>query len=322
MNFSHKLKLRVINGYEVTKEDALLLANEDLESLCSAANQLRIHFCGNAFDICAIINGKSGRCSEDCKYCAQSSYYNTQSAEYPLMEKEAIQTDAKRNAQSGILRYSVVTSGRSLSDQELDNVCKSYGSIVEEKINISLCASHGLLTFEQFVKLKDAGVTRYHNNLETSRRFFPQVCTTHSYDDKVSAIKSAQMAGLEVCSGGIMGLGETMEDRIDMALDLRFLGIQSVPINILNPIKDTPFEHLTLLTADEVRRIAAIFRFILPQSFIRLAGGRGLLADKGRSIFMSGANAAISGDMLTTSGISVHDDLKMLEELGFQVRKI
>ncbi|MFQ9985307.1 MAG: biotin synthase BioB, partial [Lachnospiraceae bacterium] len=157
-------------------------------------------------------------------------------------------------------------------------------------------------------------------NLETSRRYFPHICTTHTFDDKVQAIRAAQTAGLSVCSGGIMGLGETPEDRVDMALCLRELGIQSVPVNMLNPIPGTPFEHHVQLTQEEMQRIVAVYRFILPAASIRLAGGRGLLPDKGRSCFTSGANAAISGDMLTTAGITAQTDMELLNELGYEVK--
>ena len=158
-----------------------------------------------------------------------------------------------------------------------------------------------------------------HNNLETSRNHFPEICTTHTFDDKVAAIRAAQAAGLTVCSGGIMGMGETKEDRIDMALTLRELGIGSVPVNLLNPIPGTPLERQKPLTADDMRRIVAVYRFLLPDAFIRLAGGRGLLADKGKGCFQSGANAAITGDMLTTAGITVETDKELLKELGYEV---
>lgn len=321
MSFVHELKVRILEGYHITKEDALRLADAELEELCYLANELRRHFCGNNFDICTIINGKNGKCSEDCKYCAQSAYYKTAIEEYPLLDSDRLQKEAIYNHRKGILRYSVVTSGKCLSDNEVEKICEGYRSI-GKYCSISLCASHGLLTYEQFNKLKEAGVTRYHNNLETSRRNFPNICTTHTYDDKIAAIKNALQAGLEVCCGGIMGLGELMEDRIDMMLDIRSLGINSVPINILNPIKGTPYEHLPVLTDNEVRRIAAIFRFMLPAGAIRLAGGRGLLPHKGKAVFMSGANAAISGDMLTTSGSSIDEDMTILEELGFEVKKL
>lgn len=315
------LKNKILSGSYINRQEAVSLLTVDLEMLCSAADELRNHFCKNHFDLCTIINGKSGKCSEDCKYCAQSSHYQVALEEYPLLDTQTVQTDAVRQESQGILRYSIVTSGRSLTDTELEQICQTYQAL-KNHCNMALCASHGLLTYPQFVKLKEAGVTRYHNNLETSRRYFPSICTTHTYEDKIEAIKQAQKAGLSVCSGGIMGLGETMEDRIDMALELRELGVHSIPINILNPIKGTPFEHLPVLSDTEVRRIIAIYRFLLPSAALRLAGGRGLLSDKGELAFRSGANAAISGDMLTTAGISTEQDLKLLSKLGFEVTMI
>ncbi|WMJ22440.1 biotin synthase BioB [Paludicola sp. MB14-C6] len=319
MNFPKELKCRIIKGYEINKQDAMKLVNEPLEELCIAANEIRQHFCGNKFDICTIINGKSGKCSEDCKYCAQSCHFKTSVEEYPLLGTQQIVDQARYNYDRGILRYSVVTSGKYLSDEEVNEVCDSYQAI-QESCGILTCASHGLLSYEQFKKLKANGVSRYHNNLETSRRNFTNICTTHTYDDKIQAIQNAQRAGLEVCSGGIMGLGETMEDRIDMVMDIRSLGVKSVPVNILNPIQGTPYENVPKLSEDQVCRIVAIFRFLIPHGAIRLAGGRGLLSDKGKRAFQSGANAAISGDMLTTSGISIQEDMAMLSQLGFEVK--
>lgn len=193
------------------------------------------------------------------------------------------------------------------------NVIKKILADFDTKI----CASFGLLDEDEFRYIKDAGIVRIHNNLETSRNNFANICTTHTYDDKINSIKAAKRAGLEVCSGGIMGLGETYEDRIDMALDLRELGIKSVPINMLNAISGTPFENNKKLTIDDMRRIVAIYRFILPDASIRLAGGRGLLEDKGKSCFKSGANSAISGNLLTTSGITIKDDIEMIKDLGY-----
>ena len=173
---------------------------------------------------------------------------------------------------------------------------------------------------EQFRKLKDAGASRVHCNLESSRRYFPRVCTTHTYDEKIETLKAAKRAGLSICSGGILGLGETMADRIDMVLTARELGVKSIPMNLLNPIPGTPYENNRPLTGDEARRCAAIFRFLIPDASIRLAGGRGLLEDRGRACFQSGANAAISGDMLTTAGITVKTDMELIRELGYETR--
>lgn len=318
MSEIQRLKEKVLAGIEITKEEALSLYGEPLESLCQAADEIRNYFCGDGFDICTIINGKSGKCSENCKYCAQSAYYHTEAKEYPLLGKEEIVRQAKYNADRGVLRYSIVTSGRALDDDEVDKMCEAICEI-KKSADIQVCVSFGLLNKKQYEKLRKAGVTRVHNNLETSRRNFPNVCTTHTFDDKVAAIRAAMDAGLSVCSGGIMGLGETLEDRIDLALSLRELGISSVPVNMLNPIPGTPYEGNARLSEEDMRRISAVYRFILPGASIRLAGGRGLMADKGRGCFLSGANAVISGDMLTTSGYTIESDLSMIEKLGYKV---
>lgn len=310
---------KVLSGESITREEALLLYEQPLDALCQKADEIRRSFCANGFDICTIINGKSGRCSENCKFCAQSAHNHTGAAEYPLLSEEEILKQAKENDAQGVLRYSIVTSGRKLSEEEVEKMCKAVRRIRKET-NIAVCISFGLLDETQYRKLKEAGVTRVHNNLETSKRNFANICTTHTFDDKVRAIRAAKAAGLSVCSGGIMGLGETVEDRIDMAFFLKELGIKSVPINMLNPIPGTPFGGNEKLTTEDMRRIVAVYRFILPDASIRLAGGRGLLSDKGKSCFQSGANAAISGDMLTTAGITVKTDMKLLAELGYEVR--
>ena len=319
MEFVQQCRDRVLAGQDITREDALRLYDAPLDALCAAADGIRRARCGNGFDLCTIINAKSGRCSENCRFCAQSAHNHTGAAVYPLLGEDEIVRRARADAQSGIVRFSMVTSGRRLSDEEVDAMCRAVRAI-RSRGRLAVCVSFGLLDRAQYEKLRRAGVTRVHNNLETSRRNFPNICTTHTFDDKLRAIRAAQAAGLEVCSGGIMGLGETPEDRIDMALTLRQLGIRSVPLNLLNPIPGTPLAGLAPLTADDMRRIVAVYRFLLPQAAIRLAGGRGLLPDKGAGCFRSGANAAISGDMLTTSGITVQTDLRLLDELGFEVR--
>ncbi|WP_196593729.1 biotin synthase BioB [Pectinatus sottacetonis] len=313
-----ELKATVLQGIMIDREEAEMLIEVPLDELCAAANEIRKHFCGNIFDICTIINGKSGRCSENCKYCAQSVFYKTKVDTYGVLDTQEIVAGARYNEDKGVLRYSIVTAGKSLNDKEIAEMCNTVKAINKQgKINV--CVSFGLLNEEQYKKMYDAGVRRVHNNLEASEHYFPNICTTHSFQDKVKAIKAAQRAGMNVCSGGIMGLGETMSDRIDMALSLRKLKVKSVPVNMLNPIPYTPFEHNKVLTNDEMARIVAIYRFILPDVSIRLAGGRGLLPDKGKKCFQSGANAAISGDMLTTSGITIDTDMNMIKELGFKV---
>lgn len=312
------LKKKVLEGGQTSKEEALALAEMPLEELCQAADEIRQHFCGNKFDMCTIVNGKSGKCSENCKYCAQSSFYKTDVESYPLMETEELVKQAAYNCERGVPRYSIVTSGKKLSSKEVDQVCESIREI-KKKMDISVCVSFGLLEEAEFRKIKEAGAVRVHNNLEASAGYFPNVCTTHTQQDKIDSLKAAQNAGLSVCSGGIMGLGETMEDRIDMAIALRELGVNSVPVNMLNPIPGTPYENNPRLTEEDMCRIVAVFRFLLPQSFIRLAGGRGLMGDQGRKCFQSGANAAITGDMLTTAGITIQRDMELLKDLGYQV---
>lgn len=314
-----KIKKKILNNEDISRQEALLLYEAPLAKLCTAADEIRQYFCGNTFDLCTIINAKSGKCSENCKYCAQSAYYSTNTLEYPLLDTKELVKHARYNDKAGVLRYSIVTSGKSIGDTELALLCKGIHEI-KDKTSIQVCASLGLLSEKQFKKLKEAGVSRVHNNLETSRSKFPDVCTTHTYEDKINAVRAAKRAGLSVCSGGIMGLGETKEDRIDMALTLRELEVKSVPINILNPIPGTPFENRIPLTVDEVCRIIAVYRFILPSASIRLAGGRGLLPDKGRACFVSGANATISGDMLTTAGITIKNDMALLKELNYKIQ--
>ena len=272
-------------------------------------------FFGNRVDLCTIINGKSGRCSENCKYCAQSARHKTGVDEYNFLPTEKILEVALTDERAGVNRFSIVTSGRTLDGKNFERAIETY-KILREKLKIELCASHGLLTYEQLQRLKAAGVKRYHHNLETSRRYFPQICTSHTFDDRIKTIELARAVGLEVCSGGIIGMGETWQDRIDLAFELAALEIKSIPINILNPIKGTPLENLPTLKPEEILRTVAIFRYINPTAHIRLAAGRKFLPDNGASAFLHGASAAITGNMLTTSNTNISSDMKLLGELG------
>ncbi len=311
---------KVLAGGQIEMEQALWLYIHPLSELTGAADMIRRRFCGSKFDLCSIINAKSGRCSENCMFCAQSAYNRTCAAEYSLLPIDKILAQAEKDASQGVHRFSIVTSGKRLTNGEIEKVCSAVRCI-KKNVGISVCVSVGLLSEEQFRCLKEAGVSRAHNNLETSRRNFPNVCTTHTFDDKLRAIRAAKSAGLSVCSGGIMGLGETVKDRIEMAFSLRELCVKSVPVNMLNAIKGTPFEKNQRLTDEDMRRIIAVYRFILPSAFIRLAGGRGLLGDKGKSCFTSGANAAITGDMLTTAGITVETDKEILTDLKYDMKE-
>lgn len=320
MGIVSDLKEKVLKGEQINKEEALSLCNAPLEELCEAADEIREKISGQGFDICTIINGKCGKCSEDCKYCSQSAHYHTALEEsYPLLDTDKLMEEAKYNADRGVLRYSIVTSGKRLSKAEVDKLADSI-RVIKENVNIEICVSLGLLDEEDFVKLHAAGASRVHCNLESSERYFKEVCTTHTYAQKIETLKAAKRAGMSICSGGIMGLGETFEDRIDMVLTVRELGVKSIPVNFLNPIPGTPYANNVPLTNDEARRCVAIFRFLIPDGSIRLAGGRGLLGDKGEGCFTSGANATISGDMLTTAGITIETDMKLLDKLGYEVK--
>ena len=314
-----KFSKEIIEGRRLTRqEDLAFFTTADLKELCDGANEIREALCGASVDLCSIINGKSGGCSEDCKFCAQSSHNHTGISEYNLLDTDTIMADCKKHEGKGVHRYSIVTAGRELNQKELIQVCDAYKRMKEE-CNISLCASHGLLSADAFTALKRSGVSMYHENIETSKRNFPNICTTHTYEDKIHAIRLAQNAGLKVCSGGIIGMGETFEDRLDMAVSLAELGVKSIPINALMPIKGTDYESLTQLTEDEILRTIAMFRFINPIARIRLAAGRSLMKQSGRKAFLAGANATITGDLLTTSGNSIDEDKEMLVQLGFQI---
>ena len=317
MDIVYDMKKKVLAGGSLTRNEALDLYEVQLSPLCEAANEIRQRFCGEAFDLCTIINGKSGKCSEDCKYCSQSSFYPTAAAEYSLLGTERIVEEAMYNEEKGVTRFSIVTSGKKLSQADLDCVCRSVRAI-KEKTGLGICVSLGLLEKNDFLQLREAGAVRVHNNLETSTHYFPHVCTTHSYEDKIWAIEAAKEAGMEICSGGILGLGESREDRVDMALDLKRLSVVSVPVNVLSPVQGTPYEGMEAISAEEILRTIAVYRFLLPGASIRLAGGRNTLPDQGRRCFLAGANGTITGDLLTTTGISIEADKEMLVELGYK----
>ena len=287
----------------------------DISELTKAADKIRAHFKGDRVDLCTIINGRSGKCGENCKFCAQSAHNHTGCEEYSFLDEEKIISEAKSNQNEGVNRFAIVTAGRALTGEDFEKALHVYERMNKE-LSINLCASMGFINREQFKRLRKAGVTSYHHNIETSRRNFPNICTSHSYDMKIETIKIAQEEGLCVCSGGIIGMGETFEDRIDMALSLHELGIRSIPINALMAIPGTPFEKNTPLTEEEILRTLAMFRFINPEANIRLAAGRKLLSKNGKKAFESGCSATITGNMLTTSGSTIQGDIKMLREMG------
>lgn len=311
----------IIAGRRLNKNDDLsLLVNADLQELCQGADKIRKELCGNKMDLCSIINGRGGRCSENCKFCAQSAHHHTNCDNYGFLDQEQLMEGCDHAYKQGVNRYSIVTAGRTMEGADLEKAISAYQAIHEAYPDMILCASHGLMKGEDLKRLREAGVTMYHANVETSERFFPQICTTHTYEDKKTEIRLAKEAGLTICSGGILGMGETWEDRIDMALFLAELEVSSIPLNFLIPIPGTPLEHVEKLTPDEITRIVAIFRYINPTAYIRLAAGRSYFEDGGERLFRAGANATLTGDMLTTVGNNTTQDREMLSAMGFQLK--
>lgn len=315
-----KLADEIIGGRRITREDDLnMFLTCNLKELCQGADKIREAFVGEKVDLCSIINGRSGRCPEDCKYCAQSVHNHTACEIYDFLPEEKILEACKMNESEGVNRFAIVTAGRALSGEEFEKAIHAYETMKKE-CKIDLCASMGFLTKEQLHRLHEAGVTSYHHNIETSRRNFPNICTTHTYDMKIETLKMVKEEGMCACSGGIIGMGETWEDRLDMAISLAELGIDSIPINALMPIKGTPLENQEQLTEDDILRTIAFFRYINPNANIRLAAGRALLTNDGETAFESGASATITGNMLTTVACAtIRSDRKMLQDMGRDV---
>ena len=313
-----KLKQKVMDGKEITKEEAMTLAEADLDELCQAADEIRKHFCGNVFDICSCINVKGGKCSEDCKFCPQSCFNDKVEVKpHTLIGSDQMLEEAAYMAQKGVVRCDLVSSDRRLPKDDVRKIVQDIERIRKET-GIAVCCSFGLLDQEDCEMLRKAGITRLHNNLESSRTFFTGVCSSHSTDDKMATLRAARATGLTLCSGCLINLGESMEDRIELALMERELGVKSIPVNVLNPIKDSPFEDRKPMTNEEFCRTVAVFRFLLPDASIRLAAGRIYLADHGKRALSSGANAAITGDFLMTGGMSIDSDMAMAKELGYE----
>ncbi|MCM1005965.1 MAG: biotin synthase BioB [Prevotella sp.] len=319
-NDLQQLTNKVLAGYSVSKQDALLLAEyPDLDELCDCANKITRKLCGNRVDSCSIVNARSGMCGEDCKWCAQATRHHSDCLVYNHIDEEEVMRAAAMNQQQGIQRFSLVTSGRRVSDKDMPIFLNMYKRLAKET-DLYLCASMGLLSDRQMQELVNCGVKRYHCNLETCEEFFPTLCTSHTPADKKAAIRAARRAGMQVCSGGIIGMGESMEQRISLALELRELDVDSVPVNILNPIKGTPLESTPLIGEDEVIRTMAIFRFILPDKTIRFAGGRARMSQASNERMLTGGvNGILMGDMLTSVGNSVAEDKATVCKLGLSI---
>ena len=316
---------QILSGDDITFDQALTLGELDdnqLNELFLAALRVTRHFYGNRVDLCSIINAKSGRCSENCAFCAQSARHksNVMPVEVSSLDENEIIKNAKELWRSGVSRFSLVTSGEFVTDAEFDRILHIFKRLHKET-KIGLCASLGRLTLERATKLKDAGISRYHHNIETSRSYFSQICSTHSYDDKINTINIARELGLEVCCGGIISMDETPEQRVEMAFGLKELDVDCIPINILNPIVGTRLEHQKPLSTDEIMRTIAVFRLILPDKTLRFAGGRerALGADEYKG-YSSGINAMLVGNYLTTPGKAVEREALNLRMVQLELQ--
>ena len=321
METVNQLKDIILNGGNITAEQAYDLVehlDEVRDEIRAAAAEVTRKFCPPVFDSCSIINARSGKCPEICKWCAQSAHHKTSVSVYPLVSLEECMKAADLNRSLGVRRFSLVTSGRALRGDELDRAC-SYYKEMEREGGLKLCASMGLLSAEDLQKLYDSGVHRYHCNLEAAPSFFGELCTTHTVEDKIATIQAARRIGFEVCSGGIIGMGETMRQRVELALTLRRVEPVSIPLNILCPIKGTPLEDAKPLTDNEVLDTVALFRLIHPHVTLRFAGGRAALSRATQLEAMRlGVNGAIIGDLLTTLGSTVKEDKQMAAEAGYE----
>lgn len=315
-----KLGEAILSGYQATYSDALKLTtveDADVPLAAAYANKIRLKYAGDHVDMCGIVNARSGMCSEDCKFCAQSVYHDTHSPVYPLRNKQELVACARQVEADGAARISLVTSGKGMQgDADFSRIVETIRYIMEST-RLKVCANLGTIDSKQAVMLAQAGVKRYAHNLETSKRYYPFVCTTHPYEERLATIYAAKKAGMELCSGGIIGMGETWQDRIDMAFLLREIAPQSIPVNILNPIKGTMMESYKPPQPLEIIKTFAIFRFILPDKIIRAAGGREMnLRDMQGTVMLAGVNGLIIGNYLTFGGRNAAADFKMVYDAG------
>lgn len=311
-----------LEGEGISKADALqleTLTHDELDYLFAGTDQIRDRFKGQDVKICSIVNAKSGRCVEDCSFCAQSSQFSTDSPEYELMSVDEIVAAAKEAEAFGSNEFSIVTSGTSMDDrQELDKVITAVKRIKAET-SLETCCSMGLMSLEHLQELKAAGLDRCHHNLETAASHFKNIVTTHTYEDEVRAVENAKQAGLDVCVGGVFGMGETFAQRVELALDIKALGTQSLPINFLKPIEGTKLEPLGVMDLYEALRTIALLRLVLPKIDMFVCGGREeIFTDQQEKLFQAGANGILGGNYLTTKGQDPKKDIDMIEGLGLR----
>ncbi len=297
------------------KAEAMSLLKLPLTELLGIADRTRSDLAGNNLELCSIINAKSGRCPEDCKFCAQSAHHKTNIDTYPLKDTSQIIAAAKEAKRIGAKKFGIVTSGNRLTQKEIETIAAAITEIKND-LGIEPCASLGALEKTQLKMLKDAGLTRYHHNIETSPSFYAKIVSTHSFDQRVTTIEAAKDVGLQVCSGGIIGMGETFEDRVDMALLLKDLDVDSIPINILVPIEGTALESAPPISCVDAIKTICLFRIILRDKTIKIAAGReSVLKDFQSLAFLAGANGMLIGGYLTVKGRDVAEDHKLVEQV-------
>ncbi|MGB0003837.1 MAG: biotin synthase BioB [Nitrososphaeraceae archaeon] len=308
---------KVISGKSISFEEAgKLLCSQDILSLAFSANVITRKFNGDSIDVESLLNAKSGKCPEDCSFCAQSSFYNTKISKYPLLPKQVVIVRAKEAERQGASSFCLVCAYRSPPEEEFRQICDTIEALKKE-VSIDINASLGFMTLERARKLKSLGIKRYNHNLEASDSFFSQICKTHDFADRVKTAKIVKEAGLELCCGGIIGMGETVKQRIELAFALAALNPDEVPINILIPNEGTPMAQIVTITPEEAIRTIAVWRFIMPKVILKLAGGREVhFSDNGRMALRAGANGIISGGYLTTGGNEMSKDLNMIHEIG------
>lgn len=311
---------RVLAGGEISFDEAVSLGNVngvDIYFLLAYSSKIKEYFCGNKVDLCSIVSARTGGCKENCAFCAQSAHHRTGIKSEVNLNEEEILLKARAVKESGAHHFDIVTSGKgyTLDNPEFQQILKIYRRLKAE-VDIPLCACLGVIGDAEAQALRDAGVSRYNHNLETAESFFPNIVTTHIYNDRVQTIMAAKNSGMEVCAGGIIGMGETLKQRIELALALKELQVESVPINILNPIPGTPLAGSEPLNPLEALKTLAVFRFILPKQIIRFAGGREVNLRSLQALgFLAGVNGMLVGNYLTTNGQTVNNDLMMLKDL-------
>lgn len=310
---------RVLKDKQITFEDAeRLLSTNDIITLCSSANNITRTFNGNAVDVETLINAKSGRCPEDCSFCAQSSFYNTGVDKFPLLSKDVILEQAQKAKEAGATSFCLVCAYRSPPEKDFEQICQTIEEI-KKNVMIDIDVSLGFMTHKMARRLKSLGVKRYNHNLEASESYFSQICKTHDFADRVNTAKLVKEEGLELCCGGIIGMGESPKQRLELAFSIKSLEPDEVPINILISRKGTPLENIHPLDPMDAIKTIAVWRFIMPKTILKIAGGREVhLKDKERVALRAGANGIITGGYLTTGGNSAKEDISMIREIGLQ----